>query len=145
MTVEARNSIGTYSNWSTTERSWKIGASPCPRRTSYKMNPQCGRSNRLLQIRPLCRQSRSIISWNWRRTRTSVCGTARAISPIEPGENWYVYRLHAISIESSVTRSLSYQNYNITYAEILVHQSLINANECKRVYYIISQIKCLLL
>lgn len=56
----------------------------------------------------------------------SVCGTVQAISPIEPEENWYVYRSHAISIENSVTRLLSYQNNNIIYAEILVHQNLIN-------------------
>lgn len=126
MTVEAHNNIEICSNWSTTEQSWRIGVSLCPRKTSYKMNPQCGRSNQLLQIHLPCQQSRNIIFWNWRRTRTSVYGTVRAILPIGPEESWYVCRvLH--NIDRRLRRSFSYSNKNIV-TKSRIYCNLINSN-----------------
>lgn len=131
MTVGARNNTGICLNWSMTGRNWRIGASPCPRRTSCKMNPQCGRNNQLLQTRPPCRQSRSIISWNWRRTRTSVYGMARAISPIELEESWYVYRVHTISID--VSDICSAILIKMSLRTNFIYCNLINSNECRHI------------
>jgi len=125
MTVEARNNIEICSNWNMTERSWRIGVSPCPRKTSYKMNPQYGRSNQL-QIHLPCQQSRNIIFWNWRRTQTNVCGTVRAILPIGPEESWYVYRvLH--NIDWCLQRSFILIKISLRRVESIAN-CLINSN-----------------